>query len=104
MSDEKHFHDVTLLLFVNPSDCLHFVAVRAMWDVEYHYNQKLDLHYFTAKKFASCSEPEIFIPISVISDVSPATVEEIQNELCPDKEMKRYICSEGSACGYLRNL
>ncbi|XP_049960008.1 uncharacterized protein LOC126480762 isoform X1 [Schistocerca serialis cubense] len=63
--------------------------VEKLWNVRHHYNELHDFFYLTGKHSASSERDEIFIPLSITSDISPAWVENIQNEVCRNTSPKR---------------
>ncbi|XP_049785863.1 uncharacterized protein LOC126188313 [Schistocerca cancellata] len=62
--------------------------VEKLWNVRHHYNELHDFFYLTGKHSASSERDEIFIPLSITSDISPAWVENIQNEVCRNTSPK----------------
>nr|CAD7454851.1 unnamed protein product [Timema tahoe] len=62
--------------------------VQALWNVEYFYSQELDIIYLTGKKKQSSTMPEIYVPVSATADITPEWIEQVQNILCKDKEIK----------------
>ncbi|XP_049828531.1 uncharacterized protein LOC126267386 isoform X2 [Schistocerca gregaria] len=65
--------------------------VEKLWNVRHHYNELHDFFYLTGKHSASSERDEIFIPLSITSDISPAWVENIQNEVCCNTSPKRSL-------------
>lgn len=62
--------------------------VEKLWHVDHHYNRTHDFFYLTAKPSATSETDEIFIPLSITSDISPAWLENIQNEVCSNNSSK----------------
>jgi hypothetical protein len=69
--------------------CMYVVQV--LQDVKYLYNRELDLVYLTAKGgrgSQSASRTEIFLPLSTVSELTPAWIQKVQDILCADQEKK----------------
>lgn len=62
--------------------------VEKLWNVNHHYSRTHDFFYLTGKPSASSERDEIFIPLSITSDISPAWLESIQNEVCRNNSPK----------------
>lgn len=63
------------LTFVFP-----LITVKRLWDVAYHFNEEFNILYLTARK-TKTSEPEIYITLSVLQDVSIEDIEQLQRAL-----------------------
>ncbi|XP_069686345.1 tRNA-splicing endonuclease subunit Sen15-like [Periplaneta americana] len=64
--------------------------VQALRDVKYLYSRELDLLYLTGTKGRShdSASPEIFLPLSTISEITPAWIRKVQDTLCADEVRK----------------
>ncbi|XP_047114192.1 uncharacterized protein LOC124794687 isoform X3 [Schistocerca piceifrons] len=78
--------------------------VEKLWNVRHHYNELHDFFYLTGKHSASSERDKIFIPLSITSDISPAWVENIQNEVCRNTSPKRYLLFHWSLRCLLENI
>lgn len=65
--------------------------VQALHDVKYLYNHELDLLYLVGKVgrgSQSASRTEIFLPLSTVSEITPAWIQKVQDTLCADQDKK----------------
>lgn len=65
--------------------------VQAMRDVQYLYSHELDLLYLvgnTGRDSQSASRTEIFLPLSTVSEITPAWIQKVQDTLCTDQDKK----------------
>ncbi|KAJ9574783.1 hypothetical protein L9F63_008047 [Diploptera punctata] len=70
---------------------MNLCEVQAMRDVKYLYNKELDMLYLTAVKQTdanSSKNSEIFLPLSTVSEITPAWIKKVQDTLCSDREDK----------------
>ncbi|PSN33291.1 hypothetical protein C0J52_20684 [Blattella germanica] len=69
---------------------LNLCEVQAMRDVKYHYNKELDLLYLTGvkEKVSESSLPEIYLPLSTVSEISTSWISNVQDALCNEREDK----------------
>nr|CAD7593597.1 unnamed protein product [Timema genevievae] len=69
-------------------------------EVRIPVGQELDIIYLTGKKKQSSTTPEIYVPVSATADITPEWIEQVQNILCKDKEIKGFWKEEkGKSCG-----
>lgn len=65
--------------------------VQAMQDVQYLYSHELDMLYLvgkTGRDSHSGSRTEIFLPLSTVSEITPAWIQKVQDTLCSDQDKK----------------
>jgi hypothetical protein len=65
--------------------------VQALHDVKCLYNRELDLLYLVGKVgrgSESASRTEIFLPLSTVSEITPAWIQKVQDTLCADQDKK----------------
>jgi hypothetical protein len=65
--------------------------VQAMQDVQYLYSHELDMLYLvgkTGRDSHSGSRSEIFLPLSSVSEITPAWIQKVQDTLCTDEDKK----------------
>ena len=62
-----------------------------MQDVQYLYSHELDMLYLvgkTGRDSHSGSRSEIFLPLSSVSEITPAWIQKVQDTLCTDEDKK----------------
>jgi len=62
-----------------------------MQDVQYLYSHELDMLYLvgkTGRDSQSGSRNEIFLPLSSVSEITPAWIQKVQDTLCTDQDKK----------------
>jgi hypothetical protein len=74
-----------------PAFVLCVYLVQALQDVKYLYNRELDLVYLTGgmgRGSQSASRTDIFLPLSAVSEITPAWIQRVQDILCADQDKK----------------
>ncbi|XP_058833867.1 uncharacterized protein LOC131691470 [Topomyia yanbarensis] len=97
--DFKILHEIRNLGCDNECLCaaayrlyLHLCEDRYLWNVQYHYSQKLDLIYLTARKQKDSPSEDVYIPVASFDELPMTSIERYQAELAhPDKNGNRCI-------------